>query len=126
MSFTLLSPELVELIHDEVLNPGELVGRAGDKSLDGVLARIDHRLAYGLIADPFDLAAAYAVAIAQGHCFNDANKRTAFRAMNAVLALNGVSLTWDVEEVGQWIIRAAQGRAGEADLADWLRGKAGA
>lgn len=126
MTFTLLSPDLVETIHDEVLNPGELQGRARDKSLEGALARVDNRLAYGLIADPFDLAAAYAVAIAQGHCFNDANKRTAFRSMNAVLALNGVALAWDAEETGRWIIRAAQGQAGEADLADWLRGKAGA
>ena len=29
----LLSPALVEAIHDEVLNPGELAGRAQDKSL---------------------------------------------------------------------------------------------
>ncbi len=60
-----------------MLNPGELTGRARDKSLEGALARVDNRLAYGLIVDVFDLAAATAVAIAQGHCFNDANKRTA-------------------------------------------------
>ena len=79
MSFALLTPAYVEAIHDAVLNPGELTGAAGDKSLDGALARVDNRLAYGLIVDAFDLAAAYAVAIAQGHCFNDGNKRTAFR-----------------------------------------------
>lgn len=124
MSFVLLSTDLVEMIHDAVLNPGELAGRAGDKSLDGALTRVDNRLAYGLIEDVFDLAAAYAVAIAQGHCVNDANKRTAFRAMNAVLALNGAPLGWDVEETGQWIIRAARGAAAESDLAGWLRAKA--
>lgn len=126
MTFALLSPEFVEAIHDAVLNPGELTGSAGDKSLDGALARVDNRLAYGLIADVFDLAAAYAVAISQGHCFNDANKRTAFRAMQVVLDLNGVDPDWDTEEAGQWIIRAAQRQAGEAELADWLRRKAGA
>ena len=121
MSFVLLSADLVEMIHDAVLNPGELVGRAGDKSLEGTLARVDNRLSYGLIADVFDLAAAYAVAIAQGHCFNDANKRTAFRSMNAVLTLNGAPRSWTVEEVGQRIIRAARGAETEADLARWLR-----
>jgi death on curing protein len=125
VSLALISPELVEAIHDGVLNPGELEGRARDKSLEGALARVDHRLAYGLIADVFDLAAACAVAIAQGHCFNDANKRTAFRSMQIVLVLNGHDPDWNTEETGQWIIRVAQGAAGEAELADWLRGKAG-
>ena len=63
--FRLLSPELIELINDEVLNPGELVGRARDKSLEGALSRVDNRLAYGLIGDAFALAACYAEAIAQ-------------------------------------------------------------
>ena len=69
----ILNVDLVVDIHDEVLNPGELTGLALDKSLEGALARVENRIAYGLIDDVFDLAAAYAVAIAQGHCFNDAN-----------------------------------------------------
>ena len=124
MSFVLLTVELVDLLHDAALNPAELRGRAGDKSLDGSLARVDNRLAYGLINDVFDLAAAYAVAIVQGHCFNDGNKRAGFRAMNAVLALNGVQLTYDTEAIGQSIIRAAQGKIATPDLADWLRARA--
>jgi death-on-curing protein len=125
VSFALLTPEIVEAIHDAVLNPGELAGRARDKSLEGALARVDNRLAYGLIHDAFDLAAAYAAAIAQGHCFNDANKRTAFRSMQTVMEMNGFDPDWDTEETGQWIIRVAQRQAGEAELADWLRTKAG-
>lgn len=125
MSFVTLDAGLVEAIHDEVLNPGELPGRARDKSLDGALARVENRLAYGMIEDVFDLAAMYAVAIATGHCFNDANKRTAFRAMNAALAFNGVEIAWDTAEVGLLIVEVAQGRVDEAALAGWLRGKAG-
>ena len=122
--FQLLTVDVVELIHDEVLNPGELPGRALDKSLDGALARVDHRLAYGMIGDAFDLAACYAVVIATGHCFNDGNKRTAFRAMQTCLELHGVVLDWPVEETGQIIISAAQGLTEEGDLADWLRARA--
>jgi death on curing protein len=125
MMFQLLSPEWVEAIHDAVLNPGELPGRARDKSLEAALARVDNRLAYGMVADVFDLAAAYAMAVARGHCFNDGNKRTAFRTMQVCLDLNGVELTCDTEEVGQIIIRCAQGIMEDGDLADWLRGKAG-
>ena len=121
MTFALLSVELVIDIHDAVLNPGELPGLALDKSLDGALARVENRLAYGMIEDAYDLAAAYAIAIAQGHCFNDANKRTAFRAMVAVLAFNGVRSIWTATEIGPVIIRAAQRLLDGGVLAHWLR-----
>lgn len=124
MTYILLTPEMVEALHASVLNPGELHGRARDKSLDAAIARVDNRLAYGMIADVFDLAAAYATAVARGHCFNDGNKRTAFRTMNAALALNGVRLHWNTEEIGQIIIRCAQGLIEDGDLADWLRERA--
>ncbi|NOX74492.1 MAG: type II toxin-antitoxin system death-on-curing family toxin [Alphaproteobacteria bacterium] len=124
MSFYLLSVDLVESIHDEVLNPGELPGRALDKSLEGAMARVDHRLAYGMIDDVFELAATYAVVIATGHCFNDGNKRTAFRTMQTCLEVHGVELDWNTEETGQIIISTAQGLTDEGDLADWLRKKA--
>lgn len=124
MNFVLLSVELVDRIHDAVLNPGELAGRARDKSLEGALARVDNRLAYGMIEDAFDLAAACAVAISQGHCFNDANKRTAHQSMDVCLDLNGVQITWSREDVGQAIIRAAQRKMDEGELAEWLRQRA--
>ena len=121
MTFRLLTPELVEAIHDAVLNPGELQGRALNKSLEGALARVDNRLAYGMIDDAFALAAAYAIAIAQGHCFNDANKRTAHQSMDVCLDLNGIQITWTATEIGPIIIRAAQGLLDEGELAHWLR-----
>ena len=121
MSFRTLTAELVELIHDQVLNPGELSGRARDKSLEGALARVENRLAYEMISDAYDLAAAYAVAIAQGHCFNDANKRTAHQAMDVCLDLNGVQINWTATEIGPVIIRAAQRLLDEGELDDWLR-----
>lgn len=125
MNYRLLSPELVEALHDAILNPGEIRGRARDKSLESALARVDNRLAYGMVADVFDLAAGYAVAIARGHCFNDGNKRTAHQAMDTCLDLNGTQIDWNAEEIGQIIIRCAQGKMDDGDLADWLRGRAG-
>ena len=124
MTYRLLSTQDVEMIHDIVLNAGELSGRANDKSLEGTLGRIDNRLAYGMIADVFDLAAAYAVAISQRHCFNDANKRTAYRSMIVSLKLNNIVLDEDTVEIGDIIIRTAQGLIDQDSLADWLRGKA--
>lgn len=119
-----LPPEVAEQVHDDLLGPNELPGRAGDKSLNAALARVENRLAYGMIDDVFDLAAAYAMAISRGHCFNDGNKPTAFRSMQLCLLANGIRLPFDTEEIGQKIIALAQGLIDDADLAEWLRGSA--
>ena len=116
-----LTAETVEQIHDDLLGPNELPGRARDKSLDAALARVENRLAYGMIDDAFDLAAAYAMAIARGHCFNDGNKRTAFRSMQICLLAHDIHHDFDTEEVGQKIIALAQGLIDDGDLAEWLR-----
>ena len=121
MSFILLTGEHVIAIHDEVLEPSELQGMAGDKSLEGALSRVDNRLKYGLIEDIYSLAASYAAAVSQAHCFNDGNKRTAFQVMDIILDLNGINAIWDVEEVGQKIVLLSQLKLDESDLAQWLR-----
>ena len=117
----ILNVDLVVDIHDEVLNPVELTEMALDKSLEGALARVENRIAYGMIDDVFDLAAAYAVAIAQGHCFNDAKNRTAYRALQICLVANGVPARFTATEIGPVIIRAAQRHLDEGELAHWLR-----
>lgn len=121
MSFLLLSVDHIIAIHDEVLEPNELQGMAGDKSLDGALSRVENRLNYGLIEDVYSLAASYAVAVSQAYCFNDGNKRTAFQVMDLILDLNGINAIWDVEEVGQKIVLLSQSKLDDADLAQWLR-----
>ena len=121
MSFLLLSVDHIIAIHDEVLELNELQGMAGDKSLEGALSRVDNRLKYGLIEDIYSLAASYAAAISQAHCFDDGNKRTAFQVMDIILDLNGINAIWDVEEVGQKIVLLSQSKIDEADLAQWLR-----
>ena len=121
MSFLLLSVDHIIAIHDEVLEPHELQGMAGDKSLEGALSRGENRLNYGLIEDIYSLAASYVVAVSQAHCFNDGNKRTAFQVMDLILDLNGIHAVWDVEEVGQKIVLLSQSKLDETDLAQWLR-----
>ncbi|MGB0799954.1 MAG: type II toxin-antitoxin system death-on-curing family toxin, partial [Planktomarina sp.] len=106
-----------------VLNPGELSGLAKDKSLEGALSRVENRVAYEMINDLPDLAAAYAEAISQGHCFNDANKRTAFRSMQMCLALNGAQIKFDTVDAGDRIIALAQGKTHGDAIADWIRTK---
>ena len=121
MTYVLLPIAVVLKIHDDILNPGELQGLAGDKSLEGALARVENRLHYGLLTDAYDFAAAYGVAIAQGHCFNDGNKRTAYRVMQTCLELHGLDYPTNPTTIGPVIIRAAQRLLDEGELAHWLR-----
>lgn len=112
----------VILIHEEVIGDNELQGLAAHKSVEAIIGRIDNRLAYGLIQDVFELAACYACYIAVGHAFNDANKRTAFAAMDVCLVLNGIEIGFEAYEAGPKIVRGAQSIIDESELADWLRG----
>lgn len=108
-------------IHETVINSHELQGLAKDKSIESVIARIDNRIHYGMINDVFELAACYGAYLAVGHVFNDANKRTAFAAMDICLTINDIELTYDTIETGDTMIKVAQGLVDETDLARWLR-----
>ena len=121
MELLLISSAAALALHDAVLNPNELAGMAGDKSLDAVLGRVINRLQYGLIDDVFDLAATYAQVLAVGHVFNDGNKRTAFTVMDICLVQNGIQPGYDVIEAADMIIRTARREVDEKQLAQWLR-----
>jgi len=124
MQLYLFKAEEIVCLHDAVLNPGELSGFAGNKSLEGALARVEFRINYGMINDVFDLAAMYAVAIAQAHVFNDANKRTAHAALEYVLLKHGQHIVFETKLVGNMIVEVAQGKVDETELANWLRRQA--
>lgn len=117
----LLSAEDILIIHEKVINKHELQGLAGNKSLEALVDRIGNRIRYGMIGDAYDLAATYAVVIAVGHAFNDANKRTAFVSMDACLEHNGIVLEYDVESVGNMIINVAQGLVDVPEMTHYLR-----
>jgi len=121
MEFRLFTAAEMIALHDAVLNAGELAGLAKDASLEGALARVDFRVHYNMIVDVYELAAMYAVALSQAHAFRDANKRTAHAAMKLVLKMHGIHLVLSVTEVGDIIIKTAQGHLDEVELASWLR-----
>jgi death-on-curing protein len=119
----LTNTDVVE-IHDQVIDPNELQGMVSDKSLESMLARIENRMSFGMVGDVYDLAACYARFLAVGHVFNDANKRTAFACMDVSLSLNDVTLVYRHNEVGDLIIKVAQGVVDEIELGAWLRSQA--
>ena len=116
-----LSSNKIIAMHEQVIGPNELQGMALNKSVESILARIDNRVAYGMIEDVFELAACYACYIAVGHVFNDGNKRTAFTAMDTCLEINGIKMDFDTLEASNMILKAAQGIIDEQELAEWLR-----
>ena len=118
----LLSAGDVFFIHENVIQDHELQGLAANKSLDAVLYMVENRTQYGLIEDVYDLAATYAFVLAVGRVFNDANKRTAYRTMATCLRLNGIFTDFDMKSIGPTIIKVAQGKMDEIELARYLRG----
>ena len=122
MKFLLLA-DVVE-IHDLVIDSNELQGRAGNKSLESVLFRIENRMSFGMLNDVFDLAACYASFLAVGHVFNEANKRTGFACMDVCLTLNDIRLSYEPAEIGELMIKVAQGIVDEVELSVWLREQA--
>ena len=117
-----ITAEQVVAIHERVILSHELQGVAENRPVEAVVGRIENRLAYGLIGDVYDLAACYACYIAVGHCFHDANKRTAHTAMQIILTLNDIQPDYDIEILGDMIIKAARGIVDETELAAFLRG----
>jgi death on curing protein len=74
-----------------------LAGFAGG-GIGGVksaLGRIENHAQYAGLDDVFGIAALYAEAIACGHVFDDANKRTGLTCALAYLAEQGIDVTDD-------------------------------
>jgi death-on-curing protein len=116
-----LSDQLILAIHDEQL--AEHGGSAGLRDpglLDSALARPLNRAGYGE-PDVAELAAVYALAIAQNHPFVDGNKRTAFVALELFLRLNGCQFTVGDAEAVVMMLAMAAGELADAEFVAWVR-----
>ena len=110
------------LLHSETLaEHGGLAGVRDHGLLESALARPRNLQAYEPGSDLARLAAAYGFGIARNHPFNDGNKRAAFLAMGLFLQINGRELIADPVEAIAVILRLAEGKLGEPDLAEWIR-----
>ena len=116
----MIDAQKVKEIHDLILQeePG-LAGGLGPGPLQGALARIENRIQYEGLNDVFDIAAMYAVALARGHVFNDANKRTALVTALTYLALQGIDIPRNaaLEEI---MVDVAKGDIDEQSLGSIL------
>lgn len=115
-----LNQEEVIALHDATIKRfGGLPDMADRDRVSALLARVANYEAYS-DTDIYDLAALYLVAIARGHVFNDANKRTAFNAAMLFLRRNGHAFydhwMWDV-----LAITAATGEYNPEEIAGFFR-----
>lgn len=114
----ILDADMVVLVHDFILSrePG-LSGKANRGTLEGALGRIENRIHYDGLADVFEIAGLYAEAIARGHAFSDANKRTALVSALTYLFIEGyeVARTQALEEI---MVDVAEGKLNYLDIAN--------
>jgi len=105
-------------IHDSILSsePG-LHGDHGIDPLEGALSRVSTRIDYEGLEDIFEIAAMYAVALARGHVFNDANKRTALVTALTYLDLQGCEVQRNdvLEDI---MVDVAEGILSQKELAE--------
>jgi death on curing protein len=110
------------LLHGETLaEHGGLPGLRDEGALDASLARARHLHTYEPESDLPRLAAAYGFGIVRDHPFNDGNKRAGFLAIGLFLTLNGRELTAEPIEAIAVIMRLAEGKMKELELASWIR-----
>jgi death-on-curing protein len=93
-----LSVEFVIAIHDEIIEalggcPGFAGGGKG--GVESALFRVATHAHYAGLDDVFGIAAMYAEAIARGHVFNDANKRTGLTCALTYLERQGIPIKKD-------------------------------
>lgn len=118
-----ISRKTLVLLHGEALaEHGGLPGLRDDGGLEASLGRPRHLHVYEPRSDWARLVAAYGYGIVRNHPFNDGNKRAGFLAIGLFLALNDKTLTADPEEAIAVVLRLAEGRLSEMELAAWIRG----
>jgi death-on-curing protein len=121
-----LERAVVDAIYaDQLQQHGGRPGVRDENALESALARPRHKWAYDPAADLAMLAAAYGYGLATSHPYTDGNKRIALLAMYVFLGLNGRELEAPEPEVVSVMLAVADHRCSEAQLAEWIRERAG-
>lgn len=120
--YTWLRIETVLILHEESLaEHGGLEGIRDEGLLESALTHPQNRAHYDEDADVFNVAGAYAFALAKNHPFFDGNKRTAFLAAATFLAINGFRLVATESDATLKMLALAASEIDEAAYAAWLR-----
>ena len=109
--------DLMEIAHGVI--PGYQVRDIG--LLDSAVMR-PQTTVFGDLAYPTldTQAAALMHSLARNHALIDGNKRIAWAAMKVFLLLNGVHLTYTVDEAEAFVLDVARGEFDVPDIAAWI------
>lgn len=88
--------------------------------LEGALARIDNAITYQGLNDVFEIAAKYALVIAQAHALSDANKRTRLMVALEYLALNDYEINIEREQLADAMVDLVLNEITDKEFADLL------
>ncbi len=118
----MLDVDFVITVHDEIIKKyGGLGGISGGGrgAIESALYRVQSYAQYADLDDVLGIAALYAEAIARGHVFNDANKRTGLACALTYLGRQGLHVSEDanLEEV---MVALANGSLSWSEFAIYL------
>lgn len=117
--------EAIKAIHLELIaEHGGLPGVRDEGLLESALARPRNLWAYEK-PTLYDLAAAYGFGLTKNHALVDGNKRIGLAAIDVFLRMNGSHLTASEAEAVAVILKLAEGKLDQADLAAWIAKHAG-
>jgi death-on-curing protein len=117
-----LSRRLVDVMQlDQVRQHGGSPGVRDANLIESALQRPLDRWHYGGEHALCALAAAYGYGLIKNHGYMDGNKRIGFISMYVFLRANGLELDAPEPEAVMTTLAVADGSAGEAELAAWLR-----
>ncbi|MET0399364.1 MAG: type II toxin-antitoxin system death-on-curing family toxin [Longimicrobiaceae bacterium] len=117
-----LSRRLVDAMQlDQVRQHGGSPGVRDANLIESALQRPLDRWHYGSERDLCVLAAAYGYGLIKNHGYVDGNKRIGFISMYVFLRANELELDAPEPDAVMTTLAVADGSAGEAELAAWLR-----
>jgi len=117
----ILDDLVVAIHHRQLAEHGGSAGIRSEQLLSSALAPPRNLYAHGTEPDIAALAAAYAFGIVRNRPFVDGNKRTGYVVCRTFLILNGYDLDAPADEKYLTIVKLAEGRHGDDELADWIR-----
>lgn len=119
-SIALIDAGAIIALHDmAIMADGGLPGMRDAGAFESAVAKIGNYLAYEA-ADLSHCAAALAFGLAKNHPFNDANKRTAYLAMDSFLRINGLRIIADEDEQVEQMVALAQSSVSQEQMAVWI------
>ena len=118
-----LYPKQILYLYQQIIRQsGGIIGLRDEGLLDSAVYR--PQASFGgqdLYPDLFSKAAALGHSLISNHPFVDGNKRVGFEAMRLMLRLNGADLHASLETYYAFVMKIANGKLTEHEIAEWLK-----